>query len=89
MNALLRLLMVAALVLLALSVMPGVLAGVARLTGIAELSTALLYLIMLVFLGVFYRFSAVISDLKDTNIALVQKVAILEYEIRALHEKAS
>jgi hypothetical protein len=39
-----------------------------------------------VFLVVFYRFSVVVSDLKDNNIALAQKVAILEYQIGTIDE---
>jgi hypothetical protein len=35
---------------------------------------------------VFYQFSIVISDLKDANISLAQRVAILEFKIRSLHE---
>jgi hypothetical protein len=31
----------------------------------------------------------IISSLKDSNIALTQKVAILEYKVRSLNEKAT
>ena len=40
-----------------------------------------------VFLVVLYRLSLRISDLKDHNIALAQKLAILEYRHNALHEE--
>ena len=42
-----------------------------------------------VFLIMFYRFSIIISHLRDDNIALAQRVAILEYHIRSIraHEK--
>src|SRR5881394_3832149 len=46
-------------------------------------SLALLLLAGCVFVVIFYRFSIVISKLKDDNIALAQKVAILEYHLRA------
>ena len=34
------------------------------------------------FVVVLYRVSRIVSSLKDNNIALAQKVAILEYQIR-------
>ena len=37
-----------------------------------------------VFLIMFFRFSVIISHLRDDNIALAQRVAILEYHIQAL-----
>jgi len=40
-----------------------------------------------VFLLVFYRFSVIISELKDANIALAQRVAILQYRLESLDEK--
>jgi hypothetical protein len=40
-----------------------------------------------VFLVVLYRFSLRISELKDNNIALAQKLAILEYRHKSIHEK--
>lgn len=54
--------------------------------GLSDPPVALILLIFAVFLGVFYRFSVVISALKDANIALAQRVAILEFELRHLHE---
>ena len=48
---------------------------------------ALLLIAGALFLVVFFRFSVVMSDLKDANIALTQKIAILEYQLNALHEK--
>jgi hypothetical protein len=40
-----------------------------------------------VFLVVLYRFSLRISELKDNNIALAQKLAILEYQHKSFHEE--
>jgi hypothetical protein len=37
----------------------------------------------------FYRFSLIISQLKDDNIALAQRVAILEYHIRSYKDQAT
>jgi hypothetical protein len=48
---------------------------------------ALLILVFCVFLVVIYRLSVVISDLKDANIAMAQRLAILEFELQSLNEK--
>ena len=40
-----------------------------------------------VFLVVLYRLSLRISELKDNNMALAQKLAILEYRHKSLHEE--
>ena len=55
--------------------------------GVADPPLALIMIVFCVFLGVFYRFSMIISRLKDANIAMAQRVAILEYQIEALNEK--
>ena len=78
----------AAVVLLALSQSPWVLGQLAQLIGLNNLPESLLLIVGALFLVVFFRFSVVMSDLKDANIALTQKVAILEYQINALHEKS-
>ena len=54
---------------------------------VGDLPLALVFIAGCLFLIVFYRFSIVISDLKDANISLAQRVAILEFHIRALDEK--
>ena len=51
------------------------------LLGIEYPPLAIVIVVAFAFLVVFYRFSVIISDLKDANIALAQKVAILECEI--------
>jgi hypothetical protein len=78
----------AALLLFALSLMPAALARLAQWFGLTQSSEALLLIALFVFIAVFYRFSLVISALKDNNIALAQRVAILEYHIRQQHEEA-
>jgi hypothetical protein len=78
----------AAVVLLALSRAPGLLGRVSGWVGVAESSVVLLYLVLVVFLGVFFRFSTLLSSLKDANIALTQRVAILEFQLRSIHEEA-
>jgi hypothetical protein len=51
--------------------------------GIADPPLALLITVFAVFLFVFYRFSVMVSHLKESNIALTQRVAILEYYVRS------
>lgn len=77
----------AALVLLLTSLAPGVLDAIAMWSGLSDGPTTLVFLAFVVFLVVLYRFSRVISDLKDANIALAQKLAILEFRFQTLHEK--
>ena len=77
----------ASVTLLVLSRMDGVLGWIARFVGIPDLPLALVFIAGCLFLIVFYRFSIVISDLKDANISLAQRVAILEFHLRALNEK--
>ena len=76
----------AATALLVLSRSRALLEWLAVLLGLGYGPLALVMLALCVFLVVFYRFSVVISGLKDANIALTQRVAILEFQLRALHE---
>jgi len=77
----------AAIVLLVLSRSPFTLQWVATLLGVKSAPLALIMLALCVFLVVFYRFSVIISSLKDANIALTQRVAILEFHLQGLHER--
>ncbi len=77
----------AAVALFILSAAPGVLSAVASWIGLEDGPLTLVFLAFVVFLIVLYRFSRVISDLKDANIALTQKVAILEFHLRTWHEE--
>jgi hypothetical protein len=77
----------AALVLLVLSRMPDTLTQVGAWLGFQQNTDALMFLVSIVFLGVFYRFSVIVSALKDNNIALAQRVAILEFQLRSQHEE--
>ncbi|MGH9659399.1 MAG: DUF2304 domain-containing protein [Bryobacteraceae bacterium] len=74
----------AAVAMLALSRSPSLLDRAARLLGVADPPLALLLVAGCVFLLIFYRFSIVISRLRDDNIALAQRVAILEYRLTSL-----
>ncbi len=77
----------AALVLFLVSRSRGMLDWIAGNLGLTYPPLALIILVACVFLVVFYRFSVIISDLKDSNIAMAQRVAILEYRLESLHEK--
>jgi len=77
----------AALTLLVLSRSHRLLEYLAGLLGISLPPLALLTLVGCLFLLVLFRFSVIISALKDANIALAQRVAILEYRLHSLDEK--
>lgn len=70
----------AACVILFLSRWPSALVWLGTGLGI-DPPTALLTLLVVIFVVVLYRLSAILSHLRDNNIALAQKVAILEYEL--------
>lgn len=79
--------LVAATALFALTVSPAPTSWIGHLLGIPGGPTVLVIMILGAFLVVFYRFTSIISQLKDNNIALAQRVAILEYHIATQHEK--
>ena len=68
-----------ATVLLILSRSRGLLEAAAHRLGLSYPPLALLLVIGCLFLLMFYRFSVIISKLRDDNIALAQRLAILEY----------
>lgn len=77
----------AALVLLILSRARGLLSWIAGYLGLDYAPLALIIIVFCVFLVVFYRFSVIISNLKDANIAMAQRLAILEARIEQNNEK--
>jgi hypothetical protein len=77
----------AAVVLLILSRSRGLLAWIAQYLGLESYALALIILMFCVFMVVFYRFSVVLSDLKDANIAMAQRLAILEFQLQQTNEK--
>jgi len=77
----------AAVTMLILSQWPWALQQLGHLIGLDNPPVSLLLIVVALFLVVFFRFSVIISDLKDANIALTQKVGILEFQLQALHEK--
>ncbi len=78
--------LLAAAALLILSRSRGMLEFAAHRLGLSDPPLALLLLIGCVFLLMFYRFSVIISKLRDDNIALAQRLAILEYRLESLRD---
>jgi hypothetical protein len=76
----------AGLMLLLLSRSSSLMKWLASVMGIQDPPMALLVAVLAVFLFVFYRFSVMVSNLKDANIALTQRIAILEYHLRSINE---
>jgi hypothetical protein len=76
----------AAVTLLLLSRSDWALERIGRFLGVADPALGLLLIVGCLFLIVLFRFSIVISDLKDANISLAQRVAILEFHLRSLDE---
>ena len=72
----------AAVILLVLSRSSPALDWIARQLGLADPPLALILLIFCVFVIVIYRLSVVISDLKDANIAMAQRIAIVEFQLQ-------
>jgi hypothetical protein len=73
----------AAVVLLVLSRWHALQDWVAAAVGVNDTSLAVLMAGGAVFLVVLYRFSLIISRLKDSNIALTQRLAILEFRLNS------
>ena len=60
-----------------------------RFMGLPDSPLALFLLAGSLALIMFFRFSVIISHLRDDNVALAQKVAMLEYHLRALRDHES
>src|ERR1700743_2738638 len=75
----------AAVGLIGLSRLPNVMQFAARHIGLGDDPPLALFLTAAaVFLVMFYRYSIIVSHLRDDNIALAQRVAILEFHIQQL-----
>ena len=79
--------LVAGVALLVVSRSPSLFEAASRFLGISDPPLALLLIIGGVFLLMFYRFSIVMSKLRDDNIALAQRLAILEFHLRSLQKR--
>src|SRR5258706_3453347 len=77
----------AGVLLLALSRFRALQQWIASSLGFADAPLAVLMVAGALFLVVLYRSSMVISHLKDSDIALTQKIAILEFQVGSLDEK--
>ncbi len=76
----------AALAMLVLSRTPPALDFIRNLIGLPDSPLALFMVGSSVFVIMFFRFSVIISHLRDDNVALAQRVAILEYHIHSLQD---
>ena len=74
--------LLASVALLGISLNRSVLTMASTLFGIDDSPIVLLLIAGAVFLLVFFRLSVIISKLKDDNIALAQRLAIVEYYLR-------
>ena len=81
--------LLAAFIMLLLSRSRPVLDYVTHHTAIPDTPLTLFLIAGSVFLVMFFRFSVIISHLRDDNIALAQRVAILEYHVRNLGRNES
>lgn len=81
--------LLAALVMLVLSRARPLLDAVRNLMGLPDSPLALFLLAGAVALIMFFRFSIVLSHLRDDNVALAQRVAMLEYRLRSIGEHES
>lgn len=81
--------LIASAAMLALSRMRSFLDYVRNLIGLPDSPLALFMVAASFLLVMFFRFSVIVSHLRDDNIALAQRVAILEYRIRGMenHEE--
>ena len=78
----------AAVILLIISLNRTFVDWLAMVLGVEYPPIAILMVVLCLFLVVFYRFSIRISALKDANIALAQRVAILEFQVKSIdHEQ--
>jgi len=76
--------LLAATAMLVLSRMRSALDALRGLLGLPDTPLALFLMAGTVFLVVFFRFSVIMSHLRDDNVALAQRVAILEHRPQGL-----
>jgi hypothetical protein len=81
--------LLAAAAMLILSRAHPLLNAVRNLIGLPDSPLTLFLLAGGVFLIMFFRFSVIVSHLRDHNIALAQRVAILEYHLQNLRNHES
>ena len=79
--------LLAAVAMLLLSLSRPVLEAIRRWTGVPDTPLTLFLMSGTVFLVMFFRLSIILSHLRDDNIALAQRVAMLEYRVRSSEEE--
>jgi len=79
--------LLAAGAMLLLSLSRPALEAIRRWTGVPDTPLTLFLMAGTVFLVMFFRFSIIISHLRDDNVALAQRVAMLEYRLRSLEQE--
>ena len=77
----------AAIILLVLSRSSFALNWISNQLGLGDPPLALMLLVFCLFVIVLYRLSVVISDLKDANIAMAQRIAIVEFQLQNRNEE--
>ena len=77
--------LLAATSMLLLSRARPVLDFITRRAGIPDTPLTVFLIAGSIFLIMFFRFSVIISHLRDDNIALAQRVAILEYHLQSIN----
>jgi len=77
--------LLAATAMLLLSLARPVLDFITKRAGIPDTPLTLFLIAGSIFLIMFFRFSVIISHLRDDNIALAQRVAILEYHLHSIN----
>ena len=77
----------AALLMLFVSLNRGFVQWMAESVGVEHPPVAVLMVLFGIFLVVIYRLSLRLSALKDASIALAQRVAILEYQLKSGYEE--
>jgi hypothetical protein len=78
----------AALLLLILSLSDTAMRLLSRLAGVTDTSLVLIVLAGVLFVFTFFRYSLVVSSLKDHTIQLAQKVGMLEWEVERLSKES-
>jgi hypothetical protein len=76
--------LVAAVAMMVLSRARPLLEFLRRISGVPDTPLALFLIGAGVFLIMVFRFSVILSHLRDDNIALAQRVAILEYYVKSI-----
>lgn len=77
----------AGIVVFVLSLWNGGLVALGHFLGISYPPAALAAITNCVFVFVLYRLSMIVSELKDNNVALAQKVAALEFHLHRLEDE--